>query len=60
MRISLQFSADLITFTEKILKGKLNFFCSETIGACSKEIIKLKENIVAGPVSFSKNHLPFT
>ena len=31
MKFSIKFPADVVTFTEKILNGKLYFLCSKTI-----------------------------
>ena len=39
MRPNPQFPADLVTFTEEILNGKLHFLCSEFI---SKSLLRLE------------------
>ena len=42
-----QFSADLVTFTEKILNGKLYFLCSVVCEVLpSTGILKLKEKVI--------------
>ena len=45
-----QFSADLVTFTEEILNGKLHFLCSVLseiyLGFCQKSITELFTKIV--------------
>ena len=33
-----QFPANLVTLTEEILNGKLDFLCSETAGQCVKSV----------------------
>ena len=44
MRPNPQFPADLVTFAEKILNGKLHFLCS-----VSQEIDKTTENVPSSP-----------
>ena len=54
MRPILQFPADLVTFTEEILNGKLNFLCSENSFVQKKERKKLSFDLVLVVTIFIK------
>ena len=45
MRENPQFPADLVTFTEEVLNGKLHFLCSKDASGCLSEMSSRALNI---------------
>ena len=52
-----QFSADLVTFTEDVLSGKLHFLCSETIADLQKLVLTSGTSYKFGVHQEEKEHV---
>ena len=52
-----QFSADLVTFTEDVLSGKLHFLCSETIADLQELVLTSSTSYKFGVHQEEKEHV---